>query len=321
MRTGLAFATVALLCMWGSSVVAQPSVAPPAVAPPAVAPPVASAGGPVSARDRAIALFKSGLELYAAGDYVGSRIEFQRAYDVAPNYKVLYNIGQVYFQLKDYLSALRSFREYVSQGGPEIPPDRMKDVQAYIAQLQPLLAALDITTTPPGAEITVDDRPVGTTPLAEPVPVNLGRRKVVASLAGHASVTRDVDVGGGETAKVQLDLPTGTIIVRAPPSHWTFLSWVGVGSGVALGITSGVFGGLAINAQHTLQNTTYTEGTAPPSASNTKTLSALADTFGVLAIATVVTTVSITLLHKPTESPSAVSLDVGPLGALVRGRF
>ncbi len=188
-------------------------------------------------------------------------------------------------------------------------------------QLQPLLAALEITTTPPGAQITVDDRPVGTTPLPEPVPVNLGRRKVVATLAGHVPVTRDVDVGGGETAKVQLDLPTGTVIVRAPPSHWTTLSWLGVGGGVALGVTSGIFGGLAINAQQKLKDTTYTNGSAAPSASNTKTLSALADTFGVLAIATLVTTIAITLTHTPEETSPPVSLDVGPLGAQLRGRF
>ncbi len=89
---GLAIVGI-VVCACTSAALAQPTDSPSQTPP-------AATSSPPSARDRAIALFKRGLDLYAAGDYVGSRIEFQRAYDAAPNYKVLYNIGQVCFQLK-----------------------------------------------------------------------------------------------------------------------------------------------------------------------------------------------------------------------------
>jgi len=59
----------------------------------------ASAQGTVTAaaQTEAASRFKKGLELFKDGDYQAALIELRRANELAPNYNVLYNIGQVYF--------------------------------------------------------------------------------------------------------------------------------------------------------------------------------------------------------------------------------
>ena len=67
-------------------------------------------------------------------------------------------------------------------------------------------------TTP----VPVDDELVGKSPLAEPVLVSIGRRKITAIHADRAPETRFVDVAAGDTAKVALTLPDPTSAAPAP---------------------------------------------------------------------------------------------------------
>ena len=53
--------------------------------------------------------FQAGVQFYKENDFRAALIEFKRAYELAPNFKVLYNLGQTSLELQDYASALRSF--------------------------------------------------------------------------------------------------------------------------------------------------------------------------------------------------------------------
>jgi len=50
--------------------------------------------------------FRHGVALYKDGDYAGALVEFRRAQDISPNYRVLYDIGQSLYQLQRYAEAL-----------------------------------------------------------------------------------------------------------------------------------------------------------------------------------------------------------------------
>src|SRR5215218_10346672 len=76
------------------------------------------------ARDEAKSRFLKGLDLFKEGDYQAALIEFRRANELAPNYNVLYNIGQVYFQLTDYPNALNSLERYLKEGGDQVSAKR-----------------------------------------------------------------------------------------------------------------------------------------------------------------------------------------------------
>ena len=91
------FATAFLLA--SSAVEAQPEQVTPAPGktPPAV--PTPSPASPfagqitASAIAEAQARFRRALELHDEGNLDGSRMELRRAYEIAPNYKVLFNLA------------------------------------------------------------------------------------------------------------------------------------------------------------------------------------------------------------------------------------
>src|SRR5205823_3161495 len=63
--------------------------------------------------------FQAGVQFYKEGDFRAALIEFKRAYESAPNYKVLYNLGQTNLELQDYAQALTSFQKYLTDGGKD----------------------------------------------------------------------------------------------------------------------------------------------------------------------------------------------------------
>src|SRR5688572_21286235 len=77
------------------------ATAPADPAPAEPAAPEPSAEAKQEARER----FNQGLALFEDGDYGLALIEFERAYAVVPDYRVLYNIAQVNIQLGRYAKA------------------------------------------------------------------------------------------------------------------------------------------------------------------------------------------------------------------------
>jgi len=146
--------------------------------------------------------FLRGVDLYKEGDLGGALVEFKRAYELAPAFKILYNLGQVSFQQHDYANALRYFRQYLTDGGNAIPIDRQNEVAGDVVRLEQRVGRLEIETVEAGMEVFVDDVLVGTTPLRAPVPVNEGRRKIDVAAHDGEHRTRQIDVAGGEAVRV-----------------------------------------------------------------------------------------------------------------------
>lgn len=143
-----------------------------------VAAPVARAQDGEAAGADAYASWERGKKFFKEGDYVAAMVQFKRAYEIAPNYQVLYNIGQTARELKNYSEGLRALEKYLAEGGAEIDPERRKNVEGWVADLKEKVASVTITTNVEGVEIAVDDVVVGKTPLAEAVVMDAGRRKV-----------------------------------------------------------------------------------------------------------------------------------------------
>ena len=176
-----------------------------------LAPAPARADTPVG---EAQAHFKRGVELYDDNDLPAAMVEFRRAYDLVPNYRVLYNLGRVAAALHDYATALRHYRQYLAEGGAQIIPPRRQEVEAEIQKLVSRVGQLRVMVDVAGAEITVDDISVGVSPLSAPVLVNAGKRRVVATAHNVPPVARLVDVAGEETATVTMTIP---LPAPAPP--------------------------------------------------------------------------------------------------------
>jgi len=288
--------------------------------------------------------FQKGVEFYRDAEYQAALLEFKRAYELSPNYRVLYNLGQASRELKDHASALTSFERYLAEGGREIEPRRRRDVEKWIEELRPKVARMSVLTSVPGAEVTVDDVPSGTTPLPAPLRVNAGRRKVQATLSGHQPVQRLVDLAGADDATVTLELtpvPSAPLVVApppepprpapakvaAPPPSGSSWPWVGLASTGALGTATVILGIRAVAAQSDFEDILdqRTDAAAVEDARGEAQGFALAADIlgGVTALAAATTIVLFVIEARDDEGApgSATRVRVGPTGLLTEGTF
>jgi hypothetical protein len=269
--------------------------------------------------------FTRSRELYEEGDLTGALKELERSYALVPNYKLLFNLGQIQAQTQDYAAALKSFRKFLVDGGDEVPEARRADVLREVDRLRTRVAELTVLVNLPGAEVTVDDVPLGVSPLPGPVTVNVGKRRVTASLPNHFPVTKLVDVAGLDLVNVRLELapiaapapaaeaklqPGPAVSVVAPepaskPARFpVWLPWVGT---AALGIGAGVMSGLAWQAsgvQRTLLGTYgTTRGALDAAAQRTRTFALVADGLWAGTAVAGVGALLFTLLRSPDAAP------------------
>ncbi len=167
----------------------------------AAAAPASAQNGPRVEEGRAH--FARGVELFREGDFRAALIQFQHAYDAAPNYRILYNVAQAALELRDYPLALHSFERYLSDGGSQIAASRRTDVETEIRRLRTRVSRLTIAVEQVGATVTVDDLPVGTSPLEAPISIGVGRHRIAATWAG-GQVSKIVDAAGGDEMRVEL---------------------------------------------------------------------------------------------------------------------
>lgn len=194
--------------------------------------------------DEARAHFQKGVDFYAEGDLDAARVELERAYALQPTYRLLFNLGQVAYEQREYAAAEQYFRDYLEQGGDDIEPSRRREVERDLERLQERVSNVRITSNVAQAKLFVDGREVGRAPMTEPLRISAGRRLLRAEAPGRAPVSREVDVVGGEDRTFELRF--GPDLAGAPaaeagspgvhPAVWT---------GVATGVLALGAGGMA----------------------------------------------------------------------------
>jgi hypothetical protein len=274
--------------------------------------------------------FQRGVTLYNEADFRAALVEFRRAYETAPNAAVLYNIGQTYYQLQNYAAALMALGRYLTEAGPTAPHRR--EVEQTIDTLQTRVGKVAVSTSAPGADITVDDELVGKTPLDDAVLVSIGRRKITALRDGRVTETRFVDVAAGDTITVSLaadvtrgPLPTPGGVPSRDSSALSDTFWrnIAIASGVVMIGT----GGYALYASHDLSNTRNTNPVTTDQinsrrdelnskSTRLKIASGIADVAGVVAVVT-----GAVWYFRSRSHETHVAITPTPTGIQIAGTF
>jgi hypothetical protein len=200
--------------------------------------------------------FHRGVDLYKDNDYAAALVEFQRANEILPSWQVLYNIGESQFQLQNYADALKTLQRYLNEGGKKVQAKRRKEVERDLEKLKTRVAMLKVSTSEPGATITIDDVVMGTAPLPEPLVVSAGRRRVTATLGNRPAVSEVVQVAGGDTLTVSLTIPPEPpkvqVVTRTEPSMTLpVIAWVSTGAVTLGAVATGL---LALSASGDLKD-------------------------------------------------------------------
>ena len=121
-----------------------------------------------------------------------------------------------------------------------LAPDRLEGAVGVLADIS-------------GAEVRIDGRPVGKTPLARPVGgLPLGPHRVEVNAEGHSPFVEEVEVRFQKTTRVVVHLATdptqpidlsGAAATRQEaPARWYSSTWFMIGAGVAAVVVGGVIG-------------------------------------------------------------------------------
>jgi tetratricopeptide (TPR) repeat protein len=215
--------------------------------------------------------FERGAKLFQEGNLDAARVEFQRAYEINPDYRLLYNLAQVQLELHEYVAARDVFERYLSEGADAIAPERRAKVQAELAAIRERIASVAIKVNVAGAAIFVNEQQVGTSPLTEPIQVNAGQSKIHIRKAGFQPQAHTLEVAGQDRAQLVVELlPEASAATRpgltttaedgsagqsasssAERASYTPVWW-SAGAAVLLGGVAGTFGYLAHDADQSL---------------------------------------------------------------------
>jgi hypothetical protein len=279
--------------------------------------------------------FDRGATLYKEGDYAAALIEFKRAYDASPTWQVLFNIGQCYFELRDYANALLTLQRFQAEGGDRIGREDRATLDAELPDLSNRVARITVSSNLEGAIVSVDDQVVGKTPLSDPVLVSIGLRKIAAAHEGHSPVQQRLALAAGDAVVVRLDFtpvprpdepvrPNEAVVIDGPaaqvPNYLpAYISFVAAIGGVAVG---SIFGGLAIGDKASLDRVCMSSGACPTSVEPSIQALTRDGTISTVGFGVGLAGVATGLVLWATAKPSpvkAASLRFGPGG--VAGRF
>ena len=277
--------------------------------------------------------FQRAVSLYREGNFDAALAEFQRAYELQPNYRVLYNLGQVQVERHDAVAAIKLFREYLNRGGSEIDPERRAQVERDLNLLTTRVAELRVEINERGVSLLVDGVAVAELPSSAPIIINSGVHQISVTKPGFQAQARSVSVPGGEPLSLRFSLepdPAARPVPRAPKGADTDSNdnhslgtpfWVGVASTVALAGTATTFGFLTRKADHDLDSKF---DRLPGDASaisrdrdHLKTYALLTDVFAGAAIVAA----GVTVYFAASGSKSVKSVGATPRGPQLRAGF
>jgi hypothetical protein len=236
--------------------------------------------------------FQRAVALYGEADYRAALVEFKRAYALAPNPAVLYNVGETQYQLQDYAGALATFERFLAEA--PAGDGHRAEVDGNLEVLRARVGHVSVTTTPAGADVTVDDQPAGKTPFDRPLVLTIGRRKLVATLPGRPPVTRYVELAADDNLSVTIDLPEPApapapsrsvpawhpVETPAPSRGGDALriaGWIATGTFTAGAVCFGILG---MHESHDLESE---RGTFPASAQTLSNDASLVTTYSIVA--------------------------------------
>lgn len=213
----------------------------------------ASLAGPVSDQDKALAMqkFDQGSKAFDQKRFKDAIDLFLQADAIVKNPAFAYNAALAYEAMGDLAAALRWSREYLRRA-PSAPDqaavrDRIAKYEAHLREAG--LRQLTVLSTPPGATLLVDHKPVGVTPwTGELVP---GSHTIELRLRGYADRAGSAELNGDGSVETSFELtvepgakpptqaePVAPDITRHGPGWMLPTSIAVLGAGVVAGATA-----------------------------------------------------------------------------------
>ncbi|MDC0744755.1 hypothetical protein [Polyangium mundeleinium] len=205
------------------------SLAEPALPPPDVA------------TTRAGQLYDEGLDLYGAERFSEAHAALVAAWSLKKHYQIAGVLGDCEMRLGKYRDAAEHLTYYVRDYPKDQPAAKIEQARKMLDEAKGHLGTLTIRVDEPGADVFVDGKHVGPSPLVDPVFVDPGTRLIEAQRSSGKTM-QTVEVRAGSTHAVRLTL--GPARAPVPPGESKGLPWAAMATGAGTAVSLGVGIGL-----------------------------------------------------------------------------
>lgn len=189
--------------------------------------------------------------LYRAGDFAGALLQFERAYDLSSEPRLLWNVAVCEKNLRRYARSVKAIERYQAEGGTRLSEEDQKDAVHLLKAIRPFVAVMTVKVSEPGADVFIDGERVGSTPLAGPLLIDMGARRIRVSKKGFHEHTQTEQVFGESELTLDIGLKKeihqGRLIIAAGKDDVIRLDGKVVGQGS--------WDGTALSGGHTLRVT------------------------------------------------------------------
>jgi len=177
----------------------------------------APAQAPTEADRQASALpYDEGNRCFDRKDFACAVEKYQAAFTLFPSARTLLNLGLALMPMGRDEEAADAFSRYLVGDLPGFSKAQAKKVKNELSRLGRKLGRLGVAIAEPGAEVRIDGRAVGASPLPNAVHVRPGTHRVEALKDGFFEEAQDVDVRARAEGQVTLTLrPQSRLVLSA----------------------------------------------------------------------------------------------------------
>ncbi|MDI1430157.1 hypothetical protein [Polyangium sorediatum] len=200
------------------------------------------------ATNRARELFEEGLVLYGAERFHEAHAAFVAAWSLKKHHQIAGMLGDCEMRVGKYRDAAEHLTYYVREYPKGRPTAKVQRARELLDEAKRHVGTLVIRVDEPGVDVLVDGKPVGQSPLVDPVFVDPGSRLVEAQ-RGPAAKLQTVEVSAGSTYTVRLVLtaPPASPVPEPAPTNWKaitsgVLTAAGIGAGIGLLARANIIG-------------------------------------------------------------------------------
>lgn len=195
--------------------------------------------------------YEKGVEYFRQKRFGDAVREFNKAYRLDPNPVLVFNMARAFEELKDYGPAIEFYRKYLAMA-PQAEDRRQ--VEETIRTLEILRrrseaearVPLTVVSTPDGAQVLIDGRPAGVTPLKTEIAAGTHFLSIEKDGFARSSFEIEAKPDAPVRREVQLVPAAERGPGERPDRTW---AWVAVGAGGAL-IAGGAIAGAQALKKH-----------------------------------------------------------------------
>lgn len=157
-------------------------------------------------RAEARARFTRGLELVQSEEWDAALAEFLASRELFPTQVAIKNAAISLRQLRRLAEALDMYEELVRGFGDKLQPDDRRAVDKALVDLGNQVAEVTVLGNSAGAVVVIDGKQRGTLPLARPLRVDTGTRRVRVFKEGFLPFETELTLAGAQKREVRADL-------------------------------------------------------------------------------------------------------------------